>query len=131
VLTVTLSDSNWKTIYAFLKTCPDLYVSDERKCRRFVEALLWVARSGAPWRLLPEAYGKWNSIYKRFARWSERRVWQRLFEHCADEPDREWLLLDSTIIRAHPCAAGALKKTVDRRPQPSGAVVAASAPRRT
>ena len=131
MLTVTLSDSNWKTIYAFLKTCPDLYVSDERKCRRFVEALLWVARSGAPWRLLPEAYGKWNSIYKRFARWSERRVWQRLFEHGADEPDREWLLLDSTIIRAHPCAAGALKKTVDRRPQPSGAVVAASAPRRT
>ena len=111
MLPITLPDSHWQTIYPFLKTCDGIYVGDEVKCRRFVEAVLWIARSGAPWRLLPPEYGKWNSLFKRFARWSDKQIWQKLFEHCAVEPDLEWLLLDSTIVRAHPCAAGALKKT--------------------
>jgi transposase len=126
---LTLSDPTWQSIYAFLKTCPGIYVKDELKCRRFVEALHWIARSGAQWRLLPEPYGIWNSVFKRFARWSEKGIWQRLFEHCAGDPDLEWLSLDSTIIRAHPCAAGALKKTADKSPKPSVGVAAASAPR--
>ena len=131
MLPITLPDSNWQTIYAFLKTCPDIYVGDETGCRRFVEAVLWIARSGAQWRLLPADYGHWNSIYKRFARWSDKGIWQQLFDHCADDPDREWLLLDSTIVRAHPCAAGALKKTAVKPPKPSDAVAAGSVPRFT
>jgi transposase len=128
---VTLSDPTWESIYAFLKTSPGIYIKDELKCRRFIEAIHWIARSGAQWRLLPDGYGNWNSVFKRFARWSEKGIWQRLFEHFAAEPDMEWIALDSTIVRAHPCAAGALKKTVDRRAKPSAAVVAASAPRFT
>ena len=131
MLSVTLPDATWQTIYAFLKTCSGIYVGDELECRHFVEAILWVARSGAQWRLLPASYGKWNSIYKRFARWSNKQIWQKLFESCADDPDREWLLLDSTIVRAHPCAAGALKKTVDKPSKRWDAVAAASAPRFT
>lgn len=129
MLPVTLPDSTWQTIYTFLKACSGIYVGREAECRRFVEAVLWVARSGAQWRLLPKEYGNWNSIYKRFARWSDKGIWQGLFEACADEPDREWLLLDSTIVRAHPCAAGALKKTVDKPPKPSAAVAAVLVPR--
>jgi transposase len=127
--TVTLSDQNWQSIYAFLKSCPGLYVGNELKSRRFVEAVLWMARSGAPWRLLPTAQGKWNSIYKRFARWEGQGIWNKLFEHFAADPDLEWILLDSTIIRAHPCAAGALKKTADRLNKPSDGVAVDLAPR--
>ncbi len=108
--TVSLSDRNWQSIYTFLKTCPGLYVGNESKCRRFVEAILWMARSGTQWRLLPASYGHWNSIYKRFARWEVRGIWRKLFEHAAADPDLEWIIPDSTIVRAHPCAAGALKK---------------------
>jgi transposase len=127
--TVNLSDQNWQSIYAFLQTCPGLYVGDELKCRHFVEAVLWMARSGAQWRLLPATYGNWNSIYKRFVRWEQHGVWQKLFKHFAADPDLEWIIPDSTVIRAHPCAAGALKKTAGRLPKRSGVVGAASAPR--
>jgi transposase len=111
MLTITLTDAQWQKILPFLRSCPMVYVGQERQCRRFLSALLWMARSGAQGRLLPKEYGDWNSIYKRFARWSKQGVFEQLHQFCAAEPDLEHLLIDSTIIRAHPCAAGARKKT--------------------
>jgi transposase len=73
--------------------------------RRFVNAVLWIARTGAPWRDLPERFGNWNSVWRRFDRWSRKGVWQRVFEELQD-PDLEWLILDSTVVRAHQHAAG-------------------------
>jgi transposase len=108
--TRTLDDNQWNKVYSCLKTIPNIYIGAEADCRRFIEAVYWIARTGAPWRDLPPHLGKWNSVFKRFARWAEGGVWQTLHANCINEPDMEWLILDSTVVRAHPCAAGAPKK---------------------
>ena len=62
-------DDRWERIYRILRAFPGLYIRQEAVTRQFVENVLWVARAGCAWRLLPEEYGAWNSVYKRFARW--------------------------------------------------------------
>jgi len=74
-----------------------------------VEGVLWIVRTGSPWRDLPEAFGDWNSVFRRFSRWSIKGVWWRIFEAMSDDPDFEYLIVDSTIVRAHQHAAGAKK----------------------
>lgn len=74
--------------------------------RLFVEAVLWLARTGSPWRDLPSFFGNWNSVFVRFSRWSKDGVWDRLFVAMADDPDFEYAMIDSTIVRAHQHAAG-------------------------
>ena len=108
--TVELSDNEWRKILGFLNSRSDIYVGQEGDCRLFIEAVLWISRSGAQWRLLPPVYGKWNSVYKRFVRWCEKGLWQRMHEHFADDPDLESIMIDSSVVRAHPCAAGAPQK---------------------
>jgi transposase len=78
--------------------------------RLFINAVLWIGKTGAPWRDLPERLGPWGSVWKRFDRWAKKGVWERVFESLQD-PDLEWMILDSTVIRAHQHAAGAEKKT--------------------
>ena len=82
--------------------------------RLFVEAVLWIARTGAPWRDLPGEFGRWNSVYRRFSRAANGGVWQRVFEVLATDADFEEVFLDSTVVRAHQHAAGAQKKRVTR-----------------
>ena len=116
--TIHIPNKKWSKIFEFLQSHPGTKPGSEDRCRKFVEAVLWITRSGAQWRLLPPKYGKWNSVYKRYARWCDNGVWIDMFHHFADDPDMENLLIDSTIIRAHPCAAGALKKTVVKPSKP-------------
>ncbi len=75
--------------------------------RMFVNSVLWIARNGGRWRSLPESFGKWNSVFQRFNRWAKTGVWGRVMTILANDPDLEWLFLDSTIVRAHQHAAGA------------------------
>jgi putative transposase len=81
----------------------------------FVEGVLWIVRTGSPWRGLPEVFGDWNSDFRRFSRWIQKGVWRRLFEAMSDDPDFEYLIVDSTIVCAHQHASGA-KRGLKIRP---------------
>ena len=73
----------------------------------FIEAVMWIGKTGAPWRDLPPEYGKWATIHKRFIRWAKNGVWQMIFNTLALNADTQWLMIDGSIIRAHQHAAGA------------------------
>lgn len=72
---------------------------------RFVNGVLWVLRSGAHWHDLPERYGKWKTLHKRFTRWAKAGVWERIFDRLIEDPDNAYVMLDSTLVRAHQQAA--------------------------
>ncbi len=105
-----LSDAMWDRMEPLLPGKASDPGRTGRDNRLFVEAVLWLARSGAHWRVLPAEYGKWNSVYQRFNRWCREGVWERLFTSLADTPDWDYVLIDSTIIRAHQHSAGAPKR---------------------
>lgn len=104
---LVLSNEQWKRIETLCKGKPGDAGGVGANNRMFVEAVLWIVRTGSPWRDLPGVFGNWNSVFVRFNRWSEGGVWQRIFAALADDPDFEYLILDSTIVRAHQHAAGA------------------------
>jgi len=81
--------------------------------RLFLEALLWLARTGSPWRDLPGELGHWHNVYMRYRRWEDRGVWARLWASLQTEElaEARALFIDSTTVRAHQHAAGAPKKT--------------------
>jgi transposase len=101
-----LSDAAWERMAPLIIGRPDQKGSTGRDNRMFVEGVLWIVRTGSPWRDLPEAFGDWNSVFRRFSRWSIKGVWWRIFEAMSDDPDFEYLIVHSTIIRAHQHAAG-------------------------
>jgi len=74
--------------------------------RLFLNAIFWIAKTGAPWRDLPERLGNWNSVFQRFNRWARKGVWTQVMAVLSEDADLEWLLIDSTIIRAHQHSAG-------------------------
>jgi transposase len=103
-----IKDEDWVRICHLLPGQPGQPGVNAKDNRLFLNAVLWIAKTGAPWRDLPERFGNWNSIWRRFDRWAKKGVWQRVFEALQD-PDLEWLLFDSTVVRAHAHAAGAKK----------------------
>ncbi len=78
-----------------------------RDNRLFLEAVLWRVRVGAPWRDLPPSFGNWNSIFRRFRRWAEDGVFERIFTAVSGDPDFEYVLIDGTIVSVHQKASGA------------------------
>ncbi len=100
-----LSDQQWQRLEGLLPG----KVSDPgrtgRDNRLFVNGVLWVLRSGAHWHDLPERYGKWKTVHKRFSRWAKAGVWERVFDSLTADRDNEYLMLDSTLVRVHQQAA--------------------------
>ncbi len=102
-----ITDCSWALIESLLPgTVRDRGVTAKDN-RLFLEAVLWKVRVGGPWRDLPPGFGAWNSIFRRFRRWAQRGVFQRIFESVSGDPDFEYVLIDGTIISAHQKASGA------------------------
>jgi putative transposase len=100
-----LSDRQWQQIAELLPgkaSDPGRTGADNRL---FVNGVLWVLRSGAHWHDLPARYGKWKTAHKRFTRWAKAGVWEGVFAALTADPDNEYLMLDSTLVRAHQQAA--------------------------
>jgi transposase len=100
-----LTDGQWRHIADFLPgkaSDPGRTGNDNRL---FVNAVLWILRSGARWSDLPERYGKWKTVHKRFTRWAKAGVWERVFDSLTGDPDNQYLMLDTTLVRAHQQAA--------------------------
>jgi putative transposase len=104
-----LTDANWQSIEQLVPGKPGDRGRHGKDNRLFVDAVLWLVRSGAPWRDLPEEFGKWNTVFQRFRRWAKKGIWAHIFETLRINPDLECLIIDSTVVRAHQHAAGAQK----------------------
>ena len=103
-----LSDRLWEKIEPHLPGREGSWGGIAKDNRLFVNAVLWVIRTGAPWRDLPPDYGGWSNTHRRFIRWRNNGVWEKLFELMIDEPDMEWLIGDASHVKVHPHAAGAI-----------------------
>jgi transposase len=102
-----LSDSQYEKIAPLLlgkSGDPGRTAADNRL---FVEAVLWIVRTGAPWRDLPICFGSWNSAFRRFRRWSEKGIFEKIFNALSGDPDFEYVIIDGTIVRVHQHGAGA------------------------
>ncbi len=105
---IRLSDDEWAVIGPLLPSERGRWARPAQANRPYFEGMLWMARTGAQWRQLPSEYGKWNSVFRRYRRWLETGVFDALLETLADMSGRanELHMIDSTVVRAHHCAAG-------------------------
>ncbi len=119
-----LTDEQWNRIKDLLPGKPGDSGRSGKNNRLFVDAVLYIAKTGAPWRDLPECFGNWNSIWRRFDRWCKNGVWESLMKELG-EFDLEELQLDSTSIKVHLAAVGGRREADEKKRTPT--VVAASA----
>ena len=101
-----IKDKDWSKIYSVLKGIRQIRVGNQEKTRRFLEGVYFIMRTGAQWRELPAAYGKWRSVHKRYETWCSKDLWNIVLQFFSQDRDGQSIMIDSTIIRADPCAAG-------------------------
>lgn len=102
-----LSDAQWQRIAPLLPGKDGDPGRSGEDNRLFLEAVLWLVRTGVPWRDLPERFGKWGSVWKRFRRWALKGVFERVFNALSEDPDFEYALIDGTIMKVHRHGTGA------------------------
>jgi len=102
-----LSDRVWGLLAPHLPGQEGMWGGKARDNRQFINAVFWILRTGAPWRDLPPDYGDWKNTHRRFSRWRDAGVRERLLEQLVSEADYEWLMIDASHIKVHPHAAGA------------------------
>lgn len=127
-----LRDDQWELLREFVLGGMKGKRGPRSDARRFFDAILWLARSRARWRDLPEErFGPYQTAKRRYYRWIEAGVFDRIFEAVTADPDMEWLAIDATVIRAQAQAAGGRRKRGERKPRLSAVPGAALAPKST
>lgn len=107
-----VTDEEWGRLERYFVPAPGKKMGRPRNDnRQMLNGILWIARSGASWRDLPERYGAWSSVYRRFKEWQESGLFQQIFEELTEDADLQDISLDSTYIKAHQASAGAKKGT--------------------
>jgi transposase len=99
-----LTNEQWEVVLAVIPQGPGR--PSELGDRNFINAVVWMAKTGAPWRDLPERFGPWKTIYNRFSYWAKRGVWEVMFKALAFTDDEIGSLLDGSVVRAHQDSAG-------------------------
>lgn len=117
-----LTNDQWERVQPLLPPQQPKTGRPAEDHRTVLNGILWILRTGAPWRDLPERYGPWRTVASRFYRWRKARIWEHLFAAVQQQADADGQLdwevhyVDGTIVRAHQHAAGAKKGT--QRPKP-------------
>jgi transposase len=117
-----ISDRLWSKIEPHLPGYSGTTGRPADNNRRFINGVMWILRTGAPWRDLPDSYGDWKNTHRRFSRWRDRGIWEKLLELVMDEPDCEWLMIDATHIKVHPHASGAIGGNQDMSRSKGGSI---------
>ena len=117
-----ISDKIWEKLSPHLPGRTGAWGGKARDNRQFINAVLWVLRTGAPWRDLPPDYGGWSNTHRRFIRWRNKGIWESLLEQVIDDPDFEWLMIDATHVKVHPHAAGAVGGNQDMSRTKGGSI---------
>ena len=102
-----VTDTVWRKISPLFPGQKGQWGGIAKDNRKFFNGVCWILRTGAPWRDLPEDYGKFGSVHKRFKRFCDNGTWDGILEQLIDEPDFEWLMIDATHSKVHQHAAGA------------------------
>ena len=104
-----VTDENWNKLEPIITELLGKWGgSNANDNRLFVNACLWIIRTGSPWRDLPTKYGKFNAVHRRYKRWCDKGIWDKILAKLIDEPDYEWLMIDASHCKVHPHAAGAV-----------------------
>jgi transposase len=108
-----LSDKDFRLLKAYLETKkPLIRLGKDEDLRKFLNGARWIAYSGSQIRELPEKYGHWNTVYKRYSDWGKAGIWQDLLKYLAEkDSDLEYVMVDSTVVRAHACCSTGKKKS--------------------
>ena len=102
-----ISDKTWRLLEPHLPGRKGSWGGVAKDNRLFINAVFWIMRTGAPWRDLPPDLGHWSNTHRRFIRWRDKGLWEKLLEVLIDEPDYEWLIIDASHCKVHPHGAGA------------------------
>ena len=117
-----ITDTAWAVIKPHTIGNKGSWGGNARNTRQFINAVFWILRTGAPWRDLPPEYGDWKNTHRRFCRWRDKRIWERILEALIDEPDFEWLMIDASHIKVHPHGTGAVGGNQDMERTKGGSI---------